>query len=71
MEQETPVKVLIRCKSRVKEEAIQMGTRMQYVYGHWLDTYVHPKAIESSQRKESASTVGISVAIAKILMMSI
>ena len=32
-----------------------MGTWTQYVYGHWLDTYVHPKAIELSQGKESAS----------------
>ena len=46
--------VLLRCKIRIKEQAERLSNRLQFVYGHDRDHYLHPKTNPESPTNESS-----------------
>ncbi|KAG8529811.1 uncharacterized protein KY384_005292 [Bacidia gigantensis] len=53
LKQQVVGKVLSRCKRRIKEQAIRLNNRIQFVYGSDTDHYIHPEIIAVSSRDES------------------
>ncbi|KAL8828419.1 MAG: hypothetical protein Q9191_002600 [Dirinaria sp. TL-2023a] len=50
-------KILLRCKSRVKEQAFRLNNRFQFVYGHHHNHYIHPGIQAGSYVDESSQDI--------------
>lgn len=50
-------KILLRCKHRIREQAVRLNNRLQFVYGHNQDHYIHPGIQAGSFVDESSQDI--------------